>query len=298
MHQIVPREIAFKNVVNQIANNHYEKFVNHFSDLLEEQIDNFNADEFEDWKERQLHAFELIGKFKSDQDKHRFLIKLKCDGYKYDCLFLSKDILKQDSPIVKTIDYPFLSINDIHDVIKSIENSNMVIVDESRLKTFILLYLSQKFMSYFLPKKNLIKAYRNASKRDTNSNDVVSNKSMVSNDRLIRDSFAVINTEVIKSTSKLWNTLLTSLSPKSTVSKIPVFDNPNLIKCIQIKPKANIDIVYESLVPLILILENNYTILTLDEYLNLHPQDDIETYRKEYLYRRVRLFLKKFKNIL
>jgi hypothetical protein len=40
-------EIAFKNVINQITNNHYEKFVNHFPDLLKEQIDNFNADEFE-----------------------------------------------------------------------------------------------------------------------------------------------------------------------------------------------------------------------------------------------------------
>ena len=291
-------EIAFKNVINQITNNHYEKFANHFSDLLKEQIEGFNADEFEDWKERQLHAFELIGKFKSDQDKHRFLIKLKIVEYKYDCLFLSKDIIKKDSPIIKNIDYPFLSIYDIHDVIKTIENTNMVVIDEYRLKLFILLYLRQKFMSSFLPKKNLIKAYRNASKRDNNSNDDVSNKSMVFNDRLIRDSFSDINPELIKSTSKLWNTLLTSLSPKSTVLKIPVFDNPNLIKCIQLKPKANMDIVYESLVPLILILENNYTILNLDEYLKLHPQDDIETYRKEYLIRRVRLFLKKFKNIL
>jgi hypothetical protein len=158
--------------------------------------------------------------------------------------------------------------------------------------------LSRKFMLSFLPKKNIIKAFRNASKRDKNSNDVVSNKSMVSNDRLIRDSFTSINPEVIKSTSKLWNTLLTSLSPKSTVSKIPVFDNPNLIKCIQLKPKANMDIAYDSLVPLILILENNYKILTPDKYFELHPQDDIETYRIEHLNRRVRDFLKKFKNIL
>ena len=291
-------EIAFKNVINQITNNHYEKFVNHFPDLLKEQIDGFNADEFEDWKERQLHTFELIGKFKSDQDKHRFLIKLKCDGYKYDCLFLSKDILKQDSPIVKNIDYPFLSINDIHDVIKTIENTNMVIIDKSRLQTFILLYLSRKFMLSFLPKKNLIKAFRNASKRDKNSNDVVSNKSMVSNDRLTRDSLSDINPEVIKSTSKLWNTLLTSLSPKSTVSKIPVFDHPNLIKCIQLKPKANMDIIYESLVTLILILENNYTILTPEQYFKLHPDYDIELYRRYYLSERVRRFLKQFKNIL
>ena len=46
-------EIAFKNIINQITRNHYEKFANHFHDLLEEQIDRFNVDEFEDWKERQ-----------------------------------------------------------------------------------------------------------------------------------------------------------------------------------------------------------------------------------------------------
>jgi len=153
-------------------------------------------------------------------------------------------------------------------------------------------------MLSFLPKKNIIKAFRNASKRDTNSNDVVSNKSMVSNDRLIRDSLSDINPEVIKSTSKLWNTILATLSPKSTVSKIPVFDHPNLIKCIQLKPKANMDIVYESLVPLILILENNYKILTPDEYFELNPDDDTKTYSIEHLNRRVRQFLKKFKNIL
>ena len=291
-------EIALKNIINQITRNHYEKFANHFHDLLKEQIDGFNADEFEDWKYKQLHVFELIGKFKSDQDKHRFLIKLKCDGYKYDCLFLCKDFVNDDSPILTSINYPLFSMNDITHVIKAIDKTNMVIIDESRLKTFILLYLSQKFTSTFIPKNNLIKAIRSASKRDNNSPDIVSTNSMVNNDRIIRDDFANINPELIKSTSKLWNTLLTSLSPKSTVSKIPVFDNPNLIKCIQLKPKANMDIVYDSLVPLILILENNYKILTPDKYFELHPQDDIETYRREYLSRRVRDFLKKFKNIL
>ncbi len=291
-------EIAFKNIINQITHNHYEKFVNHFPDLLKEQIDRFNVDEFEDWKYKQLHVFELIGKFKSDQDKHRFLIKLKCDGYKYDCLFLCKDFVNDDSPILKSINYPLVSMNDITHVIKVIDKTNMVIIDESRLKTFILLYLSQKFTSRFMPKNNLIKAIRSASKRDNNSPDIVSTNSKVNNDRIIRDDFANINPEVIKSTSKLWNTLLTSLSPKSTVSKIPVFDNPNLIKCIQLKPKANMDIVYESLVPLILILENNYKILTSEEYFELYPNDDIELYRRYYLSRRVRQFLKKFKNIL
>ena len=291
-------EIAFKNIINQITRNHYEKFAYHFHDLLEEQIDRFNVDEFEDWKYKQLHAFELIGKFKTTQEKHQFLINLRYDGYKYDCLFLCKDFVNDDSPILTSINYPLFSMNDITHVIKAIDKTNMVIIDESRLKTFILLYLSQKFTSTFIPKNNLIKAIRSASKRDNNSPDIVSNKSMVSNDRLIRDSFADINPEVIKSTSKLWNTLLTSLSPKSTVSKIPVFDNPNLIKCIQLKPKANMDIVYDSLVPLILILENNYTILTPEEYFELYPNDDIELYRRYYLSRRVRQFLKKFKNIL
>lgn len=291
-------EIAFKNVINQITNNHYEKFVNHFPDLLKEQIDRFNADEFEDWKYRQLHVFVFIGKFKKIEEKHRFLIKLKYDSFKYDCLFLCKDFVNDDSPILTSINYPLVSMNDITHVIKAIDKTNMVIVDESRLKTFILLYLSQKFTSTFIPKNNLIKAIRSASKRDNNSPDIVSTNSMVYNDRSIRDNLSNFNPELIKSTSKLWNTLLTTLSPKSTVSKIPAFDNPNLIKCIQLRPKANMDIVYESLVPLILILENNYTILSPEDYFKLHPDYDIELYRRYYLSERVRRFLKKFKNIL
>lgn len=291
-------EIAFKNVINQITNNHYEKFVNHFPDLLKEQIDRFNAAEFEDWKYRQLNVFLFIGKFKTIEEKHRFLIKLKSDSYKYDCLFLCKDFVNDDSPILKSINYPLVSMNDITHVIKVIDKTNMVVIDESRLKTFILLYLSQKFTSTFIPKNNLIKSIRSASKRDNNSPDIVSTNSMVYNDRSIRDNLSNFNPELIKSTSKLWNTLLTTLSPKSTVSKIPVFDNPNLIKCIQLKPKANMDIVYESLVPLILILENNYTILTPEDYFKLHPDYDIELYRRYYLSERVRRFLKKFKNIL
>ena len=291
-------DIAFKNIINQITRNHYLRFVSDFSKLLEEQIKRFNVAEFEDWKYRQLNVFLFIGKFKTIEEKHRFLIKLKSDSFKYDCLFLCKDFVNDDSPILKSINYPLVSMNDITQVIKAIDKTKMVVIDESRLKTFILLYLSQKFTSMFIPKNNLIKSIRSASKRDNNSPDIVSTKSMVNNDRLIRDSLSDINPELIKSTSKLWNTLLTTLSPKSTVSKIPVFDNPNLIKCIQLKPKANMDIVYDSLVPLILILENNYTILTPDKYFELHPQDDIETYRIEHLNRRVRDFLKKFKNIL
>jgi hypothetical protein len=189
-------------------------------------------------------------------------------------------------------------MKDITNVIQEMGKTNMVIIDDSRLLTFISLYLSHKFAFTFSPKNNLIKSFRNASKRDKNSPDIVLKNSKVYHDRIIRDDLANINPELIKSTSKLWNTLLTTLSPKSTVSKIPVFDNPKLIKCIQLKPKANMDIVYESLVPLVLILENNYKILTPNKYFELHPQDDIETYRIEHLNRRVRDFLKKFKNIL
>ena len=148
-------EIVFKNIIDQITRNHYLRFVSDFSKLLNEQIDRFNVDEFEDWKYKQLHAFELIGKFKTTQEKHQFLINLRYDGYKYDCLFLCKDFVNDDSPILTSINYPLVSMNDITHVIKAIDKTNMVIVDESRLKTFILLYLSQKFTSTFIPKNNL-----------------------------------------------------------------------------------------------------------------------------------------------
>ena len=51
-------EIAFKNIINQITHNHYEKFANHFHDLLKEQIDRFNIDEFEDFQ--QIHFLNIV----------------------------------------------------------------------------------------------------------------------------------------------------------------------------------------------------------------------------------------------
>jgi hypothetical protein len=271
--------------------NHNHRFVDDFNNLMSEQLRNFQPAEFDSFLKR-FQTYQIRDDKNMEIDELRIFSTLMSETFKYDTLFLSKDQIPSDHPILKVPNLSIISEKEFTEALEHIETTNMVRVNRKSLLIHCLLHLRTKFLSTLSPNFYLqyIKGTQSKSKRDRNSPEKMKPTTATMADRSIRKSLEDEMQGVFGYGSSLWNSLIKVTSPKKKALQLPNYAIITGTTPIQINKSAKKEIVYASMVPLIRLLSPDYPIMTFEQWCISTDDDDLSTYRKQYLNKRVKLF--------
>ena len=155
MNQLKPQTVSHINDMLQrqfqvatTAHNH--RFLGDFNHLLDYQLRTFRIDEFKDFKDR-FQRYQIKDDKNLNIEELRTFLKLLTDTFKYDALFLCKDQIPSDHPILKIQGLPIISENEFMAALENIEATKMVHVNRVSLIFHCLLHLRTKFLSTLSP---------------------------------------------------------------------------------------------------------------------------------------------------
>jgi hypothetical protein len=271
---------------------HNHRFLGDFNHLLDYQLRTFRIDEFKDFIDR-FQRYQLKDDKNLNIEELRTFLKLLTDTFKYDALFLSKDQIPSDHPILKIQGLPIISENEFMAALENIEKTKMVRVNRVSLIFHCLLHLRTKFLSTLSP--NFYLQYINntqaKSKRDRVSPEFMKSETATMADRSIRENIEVEMQGVFGYGPSVWNDIIKVTSPKKNGLQLPNYAALIGTRPIQINKTAKKVTVYESMLPLIRLLSPDYPILTFDQWCEREENDPhLATYRNQYLIRRVLMF--------
>ncbi len=194
--QYDPNAIALSELeilrVQAISDAHFHRFYGDFKNLLKEQIQGFNQQTFQEFHSRFL-SYQIINAPENTIEDLFTISRLWTDSYQYDALFLSKDQIPSDHPILKIQGLPIISENEFMAALENIEATNMVKLNRESLIFHCLLHLRTKFLSTLSPNFYLqfIKSTQAKSKRDRVSAEKMKSKTATMADRSIRENIEV-----------------------------------------------------------------------------------------------------------
>ena len=271
---------------------HNHRFSGDFNNLLDNQLRTFKIEEFKDFLDR-FQRYQLKDDKNLNIEELRTFLSLLAETFKYDALFLCKDYVTNDHPILSAIDFPFISKKDLRACFENIEATNMVKLNRASLIFHCLLHLRTKFLSTLSPNFYLqfIKSTQAKSKRDRVSPEKMKSKTATMADRSIRENIEVEMQGVFGYGPSVWNDIIKVTSPKKNGLQLPNYAALIGTRPIQINKTAKKVTVYESMLPLIRLLSPDYPILTFDQWCEREENDPhLPTYRNQYLIRRVLMF--------
>jgi hypothetical protein len=294
--QYDPNAIALSELeilrVQAISDAHFHRFYGDFKNLLKEQIQGFNQQTFQEFHSRFL-SYQIINAPENTIEDLFTISRLWTDSYQYDALFLCKDYVTNDHPILKIQGLPIISENEFMAALENIETTKMVRVNRVSLIFHCLLHLRTKFLSTLSP--NFYLQYINntqaKSKRDRVSPEFMKSETATMADRSIRNSIENELQGVFGYGPSVWNDIIKVTSPKKNGLQLPNYAALIGTRPIQINKTAKKVTVYESMLPLIRLLSPDYPILTFDQWCEREENDPhLATYRNQYLIRRVLMF--------
>lgn len=294
--QYDPNAIALSELeilrVQAISDAHFHRFYGDFKNLLKEQIQGFNQQTFQEFRSRFL-SYQIINAPENTIEDLFTISRLWTDSYQYDALFLCKDYVTNDHPILKIQGLPIISENEFMAALENIETTKMVRVNRVSLIFHCLLHLRTKFLSTLSP--NFYLQYINntqaKSKRDRVSPEFMKSETATMADRSIRNSIENEMQGVFGYGPSVWNDIIKVTSPKKNGLQLPNYAALIGTRPIQINKTAKKVTVYESMLPLIRLLSPDYPILTFDQWCEREENDPhLATYRNQYLIRRVLMF--------
>lgn len=297
LNQIKPQTVSHINDMLQrqfqvASTTHNHRFLGDFNHLLDNQLRTFRIEEFQDFVYRFQH-YQIKDDKNLNIEELRTLLKLLTDTFKYDALFLCKDKIPSDHPILKIQGLPIISENEFTAVLENIEATKMVKVNRASLILHCLMHLRTKFLSTLSPNFYLqyIKNTQAKSKRERLSPEFMKSETATMADRLIRTSIEEEMQGVFGHGPVVWNAIIKVISPKKNGLQLPNYAALTGTTPIQINKTAKKVTVYESMLPLIRLLSPNYSILTFDQWCERGKNDPhLPTYRNQYLIRRIQLF--------
>ncbi|MDA0197022.1 MAG: hypothetical protein O2951_18625 [Bacteroidetes bacterium] len=294
--QYNPNAIALSELeisrAQAISEAHFQRFYGDSDNLLKEQIQEFNQQTFQEFHSRFL-SYQIINAPENTIEDLFTISRLWTDSYRYDALFLCKDYVTNDHPILSAIDFPFISKKDLYASFGNIEATNMVKLNRESLISHCLLHLRTKFLSTLSP--NFYLQYINntqaKSKRDRVSPEFMKSETATMADRSIRNSIEKKMQGVFGYGPAVWNAIIKVTSPKKNGLQLPNYAALTGTTPIQINKTAKKVTVYESMLPLIRLLSPDYPILTFDQWCEREENDPhLPTYRNQYLIRRIQMF--------
>jgi len=276
-----------KALLQNIIELHNSKFLFDFEKLLKEQVRKFNPIDFQKTK-AQLFNF-APPQITNEHDFIDSQIKILLQIQKYDCLFLCKDLISDDSPIAKEINFDLISENELREIIKNIEAAGTVKINHKILWRVLTSFMREAYLKAIFPGfyGNAKNQLQKMSKRALNSRGLTTRKSLIFKDNQFKNELSKLGTGIFKLDISVYKQILPQISDAKHNFYL-IHDKKNWVTPIIIDSDASKKyIIYEELLKLIKLISPKYIIADTDRS---YTPDSDTVYRHQYLIKRIKDF--------